>query len=80
MTSYKDIADKPEDDRITEIGNWLMAREPGKMIAVLTDSEKGKAERYIRKITSQFPEIEVVDQNNGPIKGCVTIRIRRKAK
>jgi hypothetical protein len=78
MTAFADIADMPEDDRIGVIGKEAMRY--GGLVAFCTDSEPGKADRYVRKLLSRFPELEEIDRFNGPVDGLVTVKVRRKAK
>jgi hypothetical protein len=74
---FADIADDPEDRRITKIGQVAMT---GKTVAFVTDSEPAdKVERYIRKLTERFPDIEVIDRMDGPVQGSVTVKVRKKA-
>lgn len=74
---YADLADMPEDERIGIIGNAVMDR-PGETIAVVTDSDPGKLERYVNKIVTRFPGIEVVDTMYGPAAEMVTVRLKKK--
>lgn len=75
---YADLGDMKEDQRIDVIGKSIMAMEVGRTIAFVTDSEPGKADRYIRKLTTKFPSIEVVSRFDGPVKDSVTVKIRRR--
>jgi hypothetical protein len=73
---FRDLAGQgvDEDSRIGIIGNTLLSGKH-KSIAVLVDSEPGKADRYIRKLVMRFPSITKWDINPGPSHGCTTIRI-----
>lgn len=74
-TKYKDIADVPEDERITKIAEYAMAH-PGKKIAFITDSVPGKADRYIEKLTTRFPKVKVISRVKGPIPEAVTVTVK----
>lgn len=70
---FKDLGDKSEDDRITEIGNkvtkeWLI-------VGFVTDAEEGKAACYIRKLQEQFPGIQLLHQGPGPVAETVFVRV-----
>lgn len=64
----------PEDDRITLIGQTCMDN-PGKLIGFVTDADPGKAERYIRKLTTQFPKLTIVQRSKGPVPNTVTVQV-----
>jgi hypothetical protein len=76
MTAFADIADLPEDDRITIIGQQAMN---GGVIAFCTDIDPGKADRYVRKLLAKFPELEELGRFDGPVAGVVTVKVRKKA-
>lgn len=72
---YKDVADKPEDERIREIANTCRAR-PGQKIAFIVDGDSlmpGKADRYMRKLRNLCPEIREVRRMAGPVKNVTSI-------
>lgn len=77
LKGYADLASMPEDERIGVIGNVVMER-PGEIIAVVTDSDPGKLERYVNKIVTRFPGIEVVDTLDGPVAETVTVRLKKR--
>ncbi len=72
---FRDLAGEgiDEDTRIGLIGNKVVGER--QTVAVLVDSEPGKADRYVRKLTMRFPQITEWDVKPGPTKGCTTIRI-----
>lgn len=77
---FVDLADLPEDDRITIIGQAVMQ---GAQVGVPVDEEGPdgyeKADRYVKKLLERFPLIEFVSKGKGPIKDVVTFVVRRKA-
>lgn len=76
---YQDMGDFPEDVRIARIGETAEAR-PGKIIGFVTDADPGKADRYVSKLLTRFPSLEVVGRFKGPVKGTVTVQVRAKEK
>lgn len=70
---YKDIADIPEDERIQKIGNFVMSRQ--QVVGFITDSEPGKADRYIAKLQERFPGIVILGRYNGPVANTVTVKV-----
>ncbi len=73
---FADLADLPEDRRITIIGQAAMA---GNVVGVCVDADHGKADRYVRKLLERFPDLEEAGRSAGPVAGVVTIKIRKKA-
>lgn len=73
MIPYKDIADEPEDERIGQIGEKAMREKL--VVGFITDSEVGKAERYIKKLQERFPGIRVIYQGNGPVADTVLVKV-----
>lgn len=73
MPPFKDIADNPEDERIREIGEKTMREKL--VVGFITDSEAGKAERYIRKLTERFPGIRVIYRGDGPVAETVLVKV-----
>lgn len=79
MTAYADIASVKEDDRIQIIGRTIMEgsrSESGKSKVVgfvVEDDEK--ADRYINKLMSKFPCVNVISRGVGPVKGTVLVRV-----
>lgn len=71
---YADLADLPEDQRIQIIGRQA---EQGGRIGFVVDDDV-KADRYINKLTSQFP-VEVVKRGVGPVADTVLIVITRRS-
>ena len=58
MKAYADIADFDEGTRIETIGRYVMSH-PTEKVAFITDAEPGKADRYIERLKTRFPEIIV---------------------
>lgn len=73
MPPFKDIADNSEDERIREIGEKTMREKL--VVGFVTDSEAGKAERYIRKLQERFPGIRVIYQGAGPVAETVLVKV-----
>lgn len=71
---FADIAFLPEDDRIEVIGKAVTATSSTVLFCV--DDEPGKPDRYIRKLLSRFPHLEVVDRFKGPTKGAYSVKVR----
>jgi hypothetical protein len=69
--AYGDLANLSEDDRITIIG---LAAE-SQLVAFFVDDEKGKPERYKRKLLARFPKVEVISTTKGPVENVVTIKV-----
>jgi hypothetical protein len=74
---FQDLADSPEDVRIARIGE---AAETGQTVAFVTDADPGKADRYIQKLLTRFPALEVTDRFDGPVPGTVSVKVRRKGR
>lgn len=76
MTIYADLADLPEDDRITAIGTAATA---GDLVGFFVDDDE-KADRYLRKLTERFPLVRVVSRGgpNDFLKGTVFVRVGPK--
>lgn len=77
MAKYQDLGDSPEDVRIAKIGE---AAETGATVAFVTDSDPGKADRYVQKLLTRFPALEVIGRFDGPVAGTVSVKVRLKAK
>lgn len=75
MSKYKDIADTSEDDRINQIGKAAMGTHG--TVAFVTDDDVGKADRYLFKLFTLFPDLELVSRFNGPVKGTVSCIVQR---
>jgi len=73
MKHYADIADYDEDERIHQIGEKTMREKL--VVGFITDSEKGKAERYVRKLQERFPGIRVLYQGDGPVADTVLVKV-----
>lgn len=70
---YADMGDASEDARIDAIGKFVMERR--KVAAFMTDSDPGKADRYISKLKAKFKGIRILDVMPGPIDGVVTVKV-----
>lgn len=75
---YADLGDQDEDQQIETIARTVNALQPGKVVAVCTDQEEGKLQRYLEKLLAKIPGMDIVDIFDGPTLGIVTARIRRK--
>ena len=71
LRGFADLADMPEDERITAIAHYV--RDHGVTAAVCVDDEPGKPERYARKLIAQG--CRVVEQTKGPVPGVVTLKV-----
>lgn len=67
---YADLADLPEEERITVMGQEA---EAGKTIAFIVENNE-KADRYIRKLLMDF-NVRVIGRGPGPIKGLVYVKV-----
>ncbi len=70
---YADLGDFEEDKRIDIIGHTVM--DGGKTVVFVTDSDDGKADRYVEKLKAKFPGIRVVDRFYGPVANTVTVKV-----
>ena len=77
MGKFRDLADLPEDERIIMIGEAAMT---GKTVAFVTDSDPGKAERYITKLMTAFPKLEVISKSPGPVPDTITVKVQKSGK
>jgi hypothetical protein len=75
LKGYADVADLKEDQRITLIGETAM--KSGGEIAFVVDDEPGKADRYIKKLLTKFPQLKVVKRFLGPVKDTETVSVTR---
>lgn len=71
--AFVDLHRLPEDDRITVIGEYCLAR-PSERVAVPTDDEPGKAERYKRKLEAKYPQLQVKIAGK-LFPGCVVLHV-----
>ena len=60
--AFMDLADLPEDDRIQLIGQRART---GERVLFFVDDED-KADRYLKKLQEQFPDIVCVARFKGP--------------
>lgn len=70
---YADMGDFGEDERIETIGKTVM--EKRMTVAFMTDSDPGKADRYIAKLKAKFKGIRILDIMAGPISGVITVKV-----
>jgi hypothetical protein len=79
MTQFTDLYSLSEDDRIRYIGK---AAETGMVVGFIVDSGaamgRTKIDRYIKKLTSTFPLIEIIDESPGLVANTTLIRCRLK--
>jgi hypothetical protein len=73
---YADIADLEEDDRIDMIGRKV--EEQKLTVAFITDADPGKADRYIQKLLTRFPGIEVIGRWPGPVANTISVKVGPK--
>lgn len=74
MAKYFDAGDLEEDQRITHIGESAMQKMK---VGFVVDDEPGKAERYIEKLLTRFPELQVTKRFPGPVAKCVSVIVER---
>lgn len=74
MKAFADLADLPEDERITVAANTAIRGHC--IVGVAVDDEPEKVARYVRKL--QAHGVRVIDQTKGPVKNVVLIRIGPK--
>lgn len=74
MKAYADLADLPENDRITVLGECA---EAGNTVGAVVEDEV-KAARYERKLLKRF-KVRIIDRGPGPVPGTVLIRIGPRA-
>jgi hypothetical protein len=73
---YADLFELSEDSRIEAIGKAAMT---GQTVGVcLEKDEPKKVERYIRKVTTRYPDLCVLQRIDGPTPLIVTIKFGRK--
>lgn len=76
MTSYTDLADLPEDERIRQIGE---AAESGLVVgAALEADDLEKHRRYKEKIQKRFPMAVFIQKIDGPVPGVVILQFGRR--
>ena len=67
---------KPEN--IKKVGDMAMQ---GALVGLVFDNER-KLQRFLLKLLTQFPEVELVDKQpmakSGPMKDCILARVRKK--
>lgn len=72
MTRYADLFELSEDSRIELIGKAATA---GNIVGVcLEKAGTKKIERYIKKITTRYPTVTVLDRIDGPTPLVITIK------
>lgn len=74
---YSDLADLEEDQRIDIIGKTATG---GKVVAFVVDDWPGKADRYIRKLSQRYPEVEVLWRGKGPVPKSTTVKVGPRRK
>ncbi len=71
--AFIDLHRLPEDERIIVIGEYCLLH-PSEKVAVPTDDEPGKPERYKRKIEEKFPQLKV-EIAGRLVKGVILLRV-----
>lgn len=72
--AYIDAHKVSEDERIRLIGNVAMTRGRAEFCVDGDTREKGKADRYMRKIRERFPRLrEAQRTENSPVKHVTTV-------
>jgi len=72
-TAIQKIPDYDEDKRIEMIGHRAMDHK--ERVGIVTDSEEGKADRYIKKLQERFPGIRILERGNGPVEDSVFVKV-----
>jgi hypothetical protein len=76
MTQYADLFEMSEDSRIEMIGKAAAA---GNTVGVVLEkNQPKKIERYIKKITTRYPNVSVHARIVGPTDLVVTIKFGPK--
>lgn len=70
MKAFADLADLPEDDRISIIARTAMA---GQIVGFFVDDNE-KADRYIAKLVAGY-KVRVIDRKPGIVKNTVMVRV-----
>jgi hypothetical protein len=73
LSSYVRIP-MTEDRRITMIGETAMK---GGKIAFCVDDLPGQADRYIEKLLTKYPQLQVVQRFKGPTPGVESVIVTR---
>ena len=68
---YADLADLPEDERITAVAHYV--RDHGLTAAVCVDDVPGRPERYARKLRALG--CRILSQSKGPVPGVITLKV-----
>jgi hypothetical protein len=71
MPKYADLVELSEDSRIKAIGENVMT---GMTVGVFLEKDEAKIARYIRKVTTRYPDVVVLDQADGPTPLIVTVK------
>lgn len=72
MKGYADLADLPEDERIRIIGEYAQA---GNIIGIALEDDDEKVARYIKKLTTRFPDVRHISTDPGLAPNTVTVRV-----
>lgn len=78
VKAYADLSCLPDEDRITVIGEKVLAGPTGSadkptIIGVVVDNA-AKAARYVKLMKDQFPTVRVIDQQPMGVGETVLIR------
>lgn len=75
MKAYADLYQLPEDARIQVIGKAATVGITG---IIVEKADLEKINRYIRKITTEFPEVTFLSKTDGPTKDTVLLKFGPK--
>lgn len=70
--SIRGLHSLPEDERIKVIGMTVLEKRA--IVGCITDSDPGKAKRYVEKMKRFHPTVRHVDTQPGPVPNTVMIR------
>ena len=78
MQGYADSGDANEDTRIRIMGEYITAH-PEEQVCIIVDDNPDKLTRYILKLTTRFPQVEITQQGSGPGANMKFFKARQKA-
>jgi hypothetical protein len=74
MTRIHNMSELTDDDRITVIGEAVMA---GGKVGIIIWANDGKPDGFIDRLEARFPRLLVVDRRPGPMPNTVMLGLRR---
>lgn len=74
MKGYADLFHLHEDARIEIIGKRAAT---GERVGFVVE-DNVKADRYVKKLSRLFPDVEVVKRSDGPVKDTVFVIVTRR--